>query len=87
MIRNIQSGRKAYYPSYGLSQIFQKNALNTTLNLISLVLADGSPIIDNQIYTGVTNDFLVQGGDDFNGQTGFFSNVVIRNELIRNIVR
>jgi 2',3'-cyclic-nucleotide 2'-phosphodiesterase (5'-nucleotidase family) len=87
LIQTVQNGQKAFYSSYGLSQVFQKSASNNSLSLINLVLADGSPIIDDQVYIGVTIDFLVSGGDDFNGHTGLFSNVVIKNELIRDILK
>ena len=33
--------------------------------LISVTLADGSPVQDDKFYTVTTNDFLVAGGDGF----------------------
>ena len=74
LIRTIQNGKKKFYPTYGLSQVFEKVPGATTLNLVDLVLSNGSPIIDNQIYRGATNDFLANGGDDFKTVTNLLSN-------------
>ena len=46
MIETIQCGKKGYYPTWGLSQIMKVNSDRSECKLISLVLADGSPIID-----------------------------------------
>lgn len=87
LIRTIQNGKKRFYPTYGLSQVFQKVSGVTTLNLVDLVLSNGSPIIDSQIYRGATNDFLVKGGDDFKTMTGLLSNINVTNDNVRTIIR
>lgn len=87
LIRTIQNGKKRFYPTYGLSQTFQKVSGVTTLNLVDLVLSNGSPIIDSQIYRGATNDFLAKGGDDFKTITSLLTNINNTNENIRTILR
>jgi len=52
------------------------------LNLIELILADGSPIIDGQVYKCATNNFLVDGGDDFRDLCKYFINVKTEDILI-----
>lgn len=54
---------------------------------MDLVLSNGSPIIDSQIYRGATNDFLVKGGDDFKTMTGLLSNINVTNDNVRTIIR
>lgn len=87
LIRTIQNGKKKFYPTYGLSQTLQKVPGSTTLNLVDLVLANGSPIIDSQIYKGVSNDFLANGGDDFKNVLGLLMNVNISDQILRPIIK
>ena len=52
-----------------------------------MVLANGSPIIVSQIYTGATIKFLIDGGDDFKGQSGLFTNIVNTNINIKQKIQ
>ena len=55
----VQNGQKKFYPSWGLSQTFLNNTQTNRMDLINVVLADGTPIKDTHTYTGVTLSFLV----------------------------
>lgn len=57
------------------------------LNLVDLVLSNGNQIIDDHIYRGASNDFLVNGANDFKTMIGLFSNVKNTNENFRDIIR
>ena len=54
--------------------------------LVSVSLADGTPIEDGKLYSVVTNDFLVAGGDDFSeigkGAEIHDTGIVLRDVLV-----
>lgn len=83
----IQNGRKGFYPTWGLSQVFKEDSEGNQLNLIELVLADGSPVIGNHMYRVATNSFLAEGGDDFKDLSQYLLNVEIKDILIRDIIK
>lgn len=72
MIKRIENGWDGFYNMDGIKQtvsltssvspdgvpVVQKGFVNATL-------LDGSPIIPDKVYTGVTLEFLLKGGDDF----------------------
>ena len=72
MIKRVQNGWDGFYFAHG---IFQTVSLTETVNeegvtvlqkgFVNATLPDGSPIIPDKIYTGVTLEFLLKGGDDF----------------------
>ncbi len=61
-INILQKGSKGFYHTSGLRQEVCQSPKHS---LISVKLSDGEEIDLNKIYTVVTNDFLVAGGDDF----------------------
>lgn len=54
--------------------------------IISMTLADGTPVADDTMYTVVTNDFVFEGGDAYTMILGAAKNVNYTYELIRNAV-
>jgi 2',3'-cyclic-nucleotide 2'-phosphodiesterase (5'-nucleotidase family) len=74
LLTNLNNGQKKFYPQWGLSETYKLNG--GKYELLNLVMANGSPIIDTQIYTGATIKFLLDGGDDFTGQSGLFTNII-----------
>ena len=71
MFTQLQKGSKAFYPTSGLKMIVRKKP---SKKLISIKLYDGykeEEIIDDKVYTIVSNDFCFPlednevGGDDF----------------------
>lgn len=83
LIETIQNGKKGFYPTWGLCQVFKINPEKDELNLIQLITKENSPIIDSKIYKIATNDFLVSGGDDFKNVTKYFVNHQNTNVTIR----
>lgn len=63
MLQILQNGAKKYYPTWGLAQTFKNNS--GTLTLTNLTLANGSPVLDTNIYKGSSLTFCLNGGDDF----------------------
>lgn len=61
MMEIIQNGIKGFYHTFG----FRQNVCVSPHKLLSLSLYDGSPIIDDKVYTVALGDFLKNGGDDF----------------------
>ena len=59
--------------------------------LLSVRLADGSPLRDKDIYTVTTNDFLLMGGDGFiefaDGTDVEDTGIIIRDALAEHIAR
>ena len=56
--------------------------------VISISLENGAPIIDNEIYTIATNDFIVDGGDRYDFKNAIEINdlfIPIRDILVENI--
>ena len=67
-MRIIQAGRKKYYVTSGLKQIFTKNNKDNNYYLDDIKLYDGykeSEIDLSREYLIAANTFLVGGGDDF----------------------
>lgn len=72
MLKRVQSGREGFYFT---ENIFQTVSLTETVNeqgekvlqkgFINATMLDGSEIDPEKIYTGCTNDFLINGGYDF----------------------
>ena len=52
--------------------------------LVSISLADGSPVRDDRLYTVATNDFVVAGGDGF-AEFGKAQEVVDTGQLLRDV--
>jgi 2',3'-cyclic-nucleotide 2'-phosphodiesterase (5'-nucleotidase family) len=72
----IQSGTKAFYPTYGLSQFVNISSTGVK-KFINATLYNGSAIVPTQNYRIVSIQFLTQGGDDF-------KNVINKNYTVRN---
>jgi 5'-nucleotidase len=81
----IQSGTKAFYPTYGLSQLVSLSKATGTRKFISAKLYDGSAIVPTQTYKILTLNFLTQGGDDFKDVIGKV--YTVRNEVIHGDFR
>lgn len=81
----IQSGTKAFYPTYGLSQLVSLSKANGARKFISAKLYDGSAIAPSQNYRVLTLNFLTQGGDDFKDVIGKV--YTVRNEIIHGDFR
>ncbi len=62
MMEILNSGDKAFYATSGLTSFVKKIPQKS---LVKLTMSNGKEIKDNKIYTIVTNEFLVNGGDDF----------------------
>ncbi len=54
--------------------------------IIAMTLADGTPVLDDKMYTVVTNDFVFEGGDEYTMILGAAKNVRYTYELIRDAV-
>lgn len=65
MLALIQNGDKGFYHTWGIQQSVTFNTTNNKTGYISAKWMDGSPIEEDQVYRGVTSDFLINGGDDF----------------------
>ena len=76
LLIKLQNGEKNFYPQWGLSHTLRWNSTISKYDLIDVVLADGSPIVDTALYTGVTIKFLLNGGDDFKNTSAYFTNIV-----------
>lgn len=87
LLKAIQSGNKGFYPTAGVRQIVSLNPRA----LLSVSLIDGSSIDPKRTYQIVTNDFLLNGGDDFKNVIGkiTFGNIghygMVRDVLIHYI--
>lgn len=64
MLALVQAGPLGFYPMFGVTQVVGIDAQGKH-RLISAALADGSPIVPDRTYRGLSIDFLLQGGDDF----------------------
>lgn len=78
-LRILQSGRRAFYATYGLSQevTFAKNG---TKQFIKAKLYNGSEIEPTKTYRGASVVFLTNGGDDF--QQVLDSGYRVRNQKL-----
>ncbi len=65
----LQAGKKAYYPTKNLKQRVRVYP-NGTKELASVTFYDGTPIEESKTYRGVSLDFLMSGGDDFQNVIG-----------------
>lgn len=65
MVSVLQTGAKGIYHIYGLQQVIQYSSSTKKYNLMSVKWSDGSQIIADKVYKGVTSDFMINGGDDF----------------------
>lgn len=61
LMQIIQSGTKGFYPTAGLHQVVTLNPNK----LVDVTFYDGTKIDPSKTYKIVTNDFLINGGDDF----------------------
>lgn len=68
-LKIIQSGAKAFYPTYGLSQVVSLSSTGTK-KLVSAKFYNGSAINPTQNYRVLSITFLSQGGDDFKNVIG-----------------
>ena len=59
----IQSGDRAFYATYGLSQVATRKGRNATL--ISAKFYNGTEIEPTKNYRVLSLQFLTNGGDDF----------------------
>jgi hypothetical protein len=87
MLSIVQGGALGYYPMYGVDQVVS-NA-NKKHNFVSAKMRDGSEIIPDRVYRGLSIDFLLNGGDDFKAFIG--SKYTPRNTkthgMIRDLIR
>lgn len=65
----IQSGKKSFYATHNLRQRI-KMFKNGTKRLLNVSFMDGSPFYLSKVYRGVSNDFMLTGGDDFKDVLG-----------------
>ena len=65
----LQAGKKSFYPTKNLKQRVRVYP-NGTRELISVTFYDGAPIEESKTYRGVSLDFLLSGGDDFQNVMG-----------------
>lgn len=72
----IQSGTKAFYPTYGLSQFVNITSTGEK-KFINATLYNGTAIVPTQNYRVASIQFLTLGGDDF-------KNVINKVYTVRN---
>ena len=65
MLTILQNGDKGLYHSWGIQQIATYNTTNNKTGFVSAKWMNGSTIEFDQVYRGLTIDFLLNGGDDF----------------------
>lgn len=84
----VQAGPLGFYPMYGVNQVVGIDGKGEH-RFISATLADGSPIVPDRIYRGLSIDFLLQGGDDFKNVIGkiYTPRNTINHGLIREVLR
>jgi 2',3'-cyclic-nucleotide 2'-phosphodiesterase (5'-nucleotidase family) len=89
MLAVVQAGPLGFYPMFGVTQVVGIDRQNNH-RFISATLADGSPIDPEKTYRGLTIDFLINGGDDFNqviNKTYTPRNTIKHEGVIRDIIR
>lgn len=69
MLTIVQSGPLGFYPMFGVNQLVGIDS-NQAHRFISATMADGTPIVPDRVYRGLSIDFLLQGGDDFKNVIG-----------------
>lgn len=89
MLAVVQAGPLGFYPMFGVTQVVGIDRQNNH-RFISATLADGSSIDPEKTYRGLTIDFLINGGDDFNeviNKTYTPRNTIKHEGVIRDIIR
>jgi len=81
MMEILQEGSKGFYSTSGVKQIVTKLPVR---KLESLKFYDNTDIVDDQIYSIATNDFLIGGGDDFKNVLTWY---IPRNYIDHGIFR
>ena len=66
-IDTIENGIHGYYPTWNLIETFKKGEPK---KLNKLTFLNGTEILEEKSYRGVTVDFLLSGGDDFENVIG-----------------
>lgn len=69
MLTTVQSGNQEYYPMDGIDLVVGRNEKKVN-RFISAKFSNGDSIVLDKVYRGLTNDFLLQGGDNFKGFIG-----------------
>jgi hypothetical protein len=62
----LQAGSKGYYVTTGINMKVTSNPRT----LVDIWMNDGSSIIDDKTYIGVTANFMLDGGDDMKAVIG-----------------
>jgi 5'-nucleotidase len=82
MLFTVQGGDKSFYHTSGVQQIV---SVNPKKKLISVKLANGNEIRDDQIFRVACSDYLIGGGDDFrNVKTWYTPRNIINFGLFRD---
>lgn len=84
MLTTVQAGPLGFYPMFGVTQIVGIDEKQNH-RFINATLADGSPIVPDRVYRGLSIDFLLEGGDDFKNVIG--KSYTPRNTKNHGIVR
>ena len=80
----LQSGKEGFYHTSG---VMQDVYISPKKRLINVKLYDGSEIEDDRTYVVATNDFLIDGGDDFKIVREWYTPRNLKNHgLIRDFV-
>jgi len=69
MLAEIQAGPLGFYPAYGLKQTVGIDSTGKH-KFISATLPDDTKIEPDRVFRGLSIDFLLNGGDDFNAVIG-----------------
>lgn len=77
MLTIVQAGTKAFYPTYGLSQVVSLSSANVK-KFISATLMNGTAISLTQNYRMLSINFVTNGGDDF-------KNFINKNYTVRGL--
>lgn len=84
----VQAGPLGFYPMYGVTQTVSIDQ-NQNHKLINAAMADGSQIVPDKVYRGLSIDFLLNGGDDFKNVIGkiYTPRNTKTHGLIRDLLR
>jgi 2',3'-cyclic-nucleotide 2'-phosphodiesterase (5'-nucleotidase family) len=84
MLKIVQAGPLGFYHTSGLRLTVAANG-GVNHRLINATMYDGSPIIRDRMYRGMSIDFLLQGGDDFKDVMG--KTYTLRNPKTHGTIR
>lgn len=87
MLTIVQAGPLGFYPMFGVDQVV--SVTNKKHAFVSAKMRDGSEIIPDRVYRGLSIDFLLNGGDDFKPFIGskYTPRNTFNHGMIRDLIR